>query len=128
MLTRVGVQGSGAVALKAQSSSREHSLARDELDAKKRNRSPRQQTIVLGHCTEGGGTAGAHPGGCLYRKLNPDVLVMESAEDRVIASHQLAEPGDVQVRPYQGTDEFGLRYSSSRRRAADGADAPRQRR
>jgi hypothetical protein len=53
MLTRVGVQGSGAVALKAQSSSREHSLARDELDAKKRNRSPRQQTIVLGHCTEG---------------------------------------------------------------------------
>src|SRR6478672_1214839 len=46
----------------------------------------------------------------------------------VIASHLLAEPGDVQVRPYQGTDEFGLRYSSSRRRAADGADAPRQRR
>ena len=28
----------------------------------------------------------------------------------MIASHQLAEPGDVQVRPYQGTDEFGLRY------------------
>ena len=45
----------------------------------------------------------------------------------VIASHQLAEPDDVQVRPYQGTDEFGLRYSSSRRRAADGADAPRHR-
>ena len=43
----------------------------------------------------------------------------------VIASHQLAEPGDVQVRPYQGTDELGLRYNSSRRRAADGADAPR---
>jgi hypothetical protein len=44
----------------------------------------------------------------------------------VIASHQLAEPGDVQARLYQGTDEFGLRYSSSRRRAADGADARRQ--
>ena len=43
----------------------------------------------------------------------------------VIASYQQAEPVDVQARLCQGTDEFGLRYSSSRRRAADGADAPR---
>ena len=43
----------------------------------------------------------------------------------VIASYQQAEPVDVQARLCQGTDEFGLRYSSSRRRAADGAARPR---
>src|SRR3954451_13477461 len=45
----------------------------------------------------------------------------------VISSYRQAEPVDVQARLCQGTDEFGLRYSSSRRRAADGADAPRHR-
>jgi hypothetical protein len=41
----------------------------------------------------------------------------------VISSYRQAEPGDVQARLCQGTDEFGLRYSSSRRRVADGIDA-----
>jgi hypothetical protein len=45
----------------------------------------------------------------------------------VISSYRQAEPDDVQARLCQGTDEFGLRYSSSRRRAADVADAPRHR-
>src|SRR3954453_4806650 len=45
----------------------------------------------------------------------------------VISSYRQAEPVDVQARLCQGTDEFGLRYSSSRRRAAYGADAPRHR-
>ena len=35
----------------------------------------------------------------------------------VIASHQLAEPDDVQVRPYQGTDEFELVYGICRSHA-----------
>ena len=63
---------------------------------------------------------------CVYRKLDPNVLVMKVRRGSgVISSYQQAEPVDVQARLCQGTDEFGLRYSSSRRRAADGADAPR---